>query len=427
MRVAIITTEILPPFSVPCAGGGVRAWGLGETLRSAGMDCLYFLPDDKIAGLALPLNLPMQSYKPELLHQQIIASGCDAVLFEQWQPLTFLQEELPIPVAVDLPGPLILEYYWRDPQNYFQHIVDKVECLAKADYFICALERQRSYYMAWLVWAGLSPAEDNLSVLPFCFPEMPFSRQGHVEDEPIFFWGGMFWPWHDRSAAFRSMAETLFQIRQGQIDVVGGGANLDDIPKNFQEYINHPYISWIGNLCFAEYICELKRAAVAVDVCYPTAERKLSSDLRTGTSLWAGVPCLVSKESAWAELIEQQNAGWVVDYGDEKTLRTLTREIALERGDLVAKRRGARTISQLISKPLEKHPFLTWLKNPQKRPKTGHFFESREKDREQRLKDFQNELHLVRHERDSMAHDLNAIRSKPIFQFYKKITHFFGA
>jgi hypothetical protein len=35
--------------------------------------------------------------------------------------------------------------------------VDKVSRLAYADYFLCAHERQRGYYDAWLTWAGVEP------------------------------------------------------------------------------------------------------------------------------------------------------------------------------------------------------------------------------------------------------------------------------
>jgi hypothetical protein len=52
----------------------------------------------------LPDNIPIRVYRPELLAEEIQQAGCDAVLFEQWQPLTFLQEPLDIPVFVDLPG-----------------------------------------------------------------------------------------------------------------------------------------------------------------------------------------------------------------------------------------------------------------------------------------------------------------------------------
>ncbi len=421
-NLAIVTTEALPCFPTPCAGGGVRVWGLGEALRRRNVPCTYFLREGTPGASPPPAGLPLRIYKPERLREELHGAGCDAVLFEQWQPLTFLQDPLDIPVIADWPGPLALEYYWRDPENFYQHIADKVECLARADYFLCAHERQWGYCMAWLTWAGVTPEDHGrLAVLPFLLHEMPVSRQGHVEDEPLFFWGGLFWPWHDRAQAFQTVVETVSRVRQGQVVVVGseGEDSLRDGEGN--TYNQHPHVSWLGSLPFSEYVTELKRATVAVDIVRPTAERRLSSDLRTGTALWAGTPCLVTPESPWAGLIEKHNAGWIVPFQDSRQLARLVEEIALERGDIKAKRRGAVEISRSIADESRLDPLLRWLENPSKRSPSPHFFAAREADRERRVRDMRREIDRLRHENQSLQHDLDAIRSKPLFRLYKRL------
>jgi len=421
-HLAIVTTETLPRFPQPCAGGGVRIWGLGERLRKRGVQCTYFIPLGTPGLDDAPAEVPLIPFKSECLHDAIRESGCDAVLFEQWQPLTFLRETLEIPIAVDLPGPLTLEYFWRDRDNFYQHITDKVNALSRADYFICAHERQLGYYAAWLTWAGIAPDAERLAVVPFLFEEMPRSRQGFVEDEPLLFWGGMFWPWHERSKAFETILETLTRHRQGQLVVAGSDGHEEHARVNGKSYADHPHTTWLGRLCFSEYVTELKRAAVAVDLCHPTEERRLSSDLRTGTSLWAGVPCLVTPESPWANWIQQENAGWVIPYSDEKRLTKLVKEIVLERGDIVARRRGARTISEKISDGSGIKPFLNWLKNPTKRTPGKPFFDARFQDREARVQAMRDENDLLRHQRDTLQDELDSIRSNPLFRLYKRLT-----
>lgn len=419
-HLAIVTTEILPPVSHPCAGGGVRAWGLGESLRRQGLSCTYFLlegvySDDKALDF-----IPHCFYRPEQLSESIAAAGCDAVLFEQWQPLTFLSAPLDIPVFVDLPGPLALEYLWRDPDNFYQHVVDKVECLSRADYFLCAHERQRGYYNAWLTWAGVDPGESRIAVAPFVFHELPVSRQGHVEDEPLFFWGGMFWPWQDRTEAFETLLKTFERIRRGQLVIVGVSDRSGSPGGLDYSYADHPHVTWLGSLPFSEYVMELKRSAVAVDLCRPTEERRLSSDLRTGTALWSGAPCIVTPDSPWAAWIEECGGGWIVEYGDAKSLANLAEEIALERVDIVAKRRGAKAISQRISRDDNVAPIMKWLSNPAKRQASPDFFQARAQDRERRIRDMQKEIDLLRHEKYALQHDLDSIRSNPLFRLYKK-------
>lgn len=420
-HLAIVTTEVLPPFPHPCAGGGVRVWGLGEALRRQGVNGTYFLREGTPGTENLPGNIPIRLYRPELLREEILRAGCDAALFEQWQPLTFLQETLEIPILVDLPGPLALEYVWRDPENRYQHWVDKMECLSRADYFFCALDRQRGYYDAWLAWAGVEPDEERMAVAPFVFHEMPHSRQGHVEDEPLFFWGGMFWPWQERRHAFDTILKTITQYQRGQM-VVAGVAEKGDSPGGLDaSFADHPHVSWLGSLPFSEYVIELKRAAVAVDLCKPTEERRLSSDLRTGTALWAGTPCIVTPDSPWATWIEEHEAGWVVAYDDTKTLTELVKEIALERVDIVARRRGTYAISEKISDDKNVAPVVKWLENPTKRKPSPTFFEARAEDRERRLREMQQEIARLRFEKEALQHDLDSIRSNPLFRMYKKI------
>jgi len=419
-HLALITTETLPCFKQPCAGGGVRIWGLGEALQRRGLQCTYLISQNAQGTDNLPLNAPIKLFKPELLHQEIQNGNYDAVLFEQWQPMTFLREPIDIPIFVDLPGPLALEYVWRDKENFFQHVVDKVECLSRADYFTCALERQRGYYDAWLTWAGVAPDAQRLAVTPFISHEMPISRQGHAEDEPLFFWGGMFWPWQDRTLAFETILETMSHFRKGQM-VVAGVSDKECTGGMDSAYADHPHVSWIGSLNFNEYVTELKRCAVAIDLCKTTEERRLSSDLRTGTALWAGVPCIVSPQSPWADWIKKHNAGWVIAYDAQKQLKALIKEIALERVDIVGKRRGAKVVSTLISDDSHVDQLMKWLENPTKRQPSPSFFDARTREREQRIKEMQQNIDLLQHQKDSLQHDLESIRNNPLFKIYKNI------
>ncbi len=419
-HLAIVTTEILPPFSQPCAGGGVRIWGMSESLRQQGIECTYFLPDTLREAQNTNSQIPIVFFKPEHLHEKIKEKSPEAVLFEQWQPMTFLKKSFDIPVLVDLPGPLILEYYWRDPECFYQHIVHKINAFSKADYFLCALERQRGYYTAWLTWAGIPPDSERVEVIPFHLHEMPRSRQGHVEDEAQIFWGGMFWPWQQRDKPLQITLQTMTRLRHGQLVLCGG--NPGDQSSPFDPYMEHDHVTWLGRLVFSEYVAELKRATISLDLSFPTEERRLSSDLRTGTALWAGTPCVVTPHSPWATMIKEHNAGWVVEYDNEKGLVLILEEVILERGDIVAKRRGARNISNIISSESNLKPLLKFLKNPTLRDKNPPFFEARFQEREERYAQLQEEINRLRHEKESLQHDLNAIRSNPLYRLYKTIS-----
>lgn len=421
VSLALVTTENLPYSIRPCAGGGVRVSGLGDVLKQSGVACTYWLLENWRGALDPRFDFPVEYYRPELLHQQLNNSNHDAVLFEQWQPLTYLKVPLKLPVIVDLPGPLMMEYHWRDRDNYLQHMSNKLYCLAQADYAICADERQRGYYSAWLSWAGWQPSENRLKVAPFCMREMPKSRQGHVEDEPLFLWGGMFWPWHDRRDAFQCVVAALQKADRGQLAIVGANGDEDALDAFYQPYAQHNRVSWLGQYAFTDYITELKRSAVALDISATTEERRLSSDLRTGTALWAGTPCIVTPESAWAKLIDQHNAGWIIPYNDLIQLTSVVTQIAQERCDLTAKRRGASAASAAISQESRIQPLLDILNSPSKREAAPPLLSTRDQDREKRLQELQENVFQLQHENKCLTHDLDSIRNNPLFRLYKYI------
>ena len=107
-----------------------------------------------------------------------------------------------------------------------------------------------------------------------------------MEDEPIF--SGVECSGGGRTvSAFQLLADVLARHRRA----TGGcwGTGSEGGGQRYQELKDHPHV-WLGKLGFTEYVHELKRAMIAVDLCQPSMERTLSSDLRTGTALWSGTP-----------------------------------------------------------------------------------------------------------------------------------------
>lgn len=346
----------------------------------------------------------------------------DCVLVEQWQPLTFFPEKLNKPVIVDLPGPLMLEYFWRDPEAYLQHMTDKVLSLGKADYFTCALERQVGYYTAWLTWAGFSPESNRICVTPFLMHEMPLANQRHTVEEPALFWGGMFWPWHDRFDVFQTIVRALEQCQRGQLVVSGWDGQGSCPDPRYNEFIENAHITWLGNNSFTDYINELKQSHVAIDLSKPTLERGLSSDLRTGTALWAGTPCIVTPQSPWASFIRDHNAGWVIEYSDRKTLTAVVQEIALESGDRAKSWRGAKSVSGEISQHQKIQPLLDMTSSLSPIQPPTPFWSQRDIEREEKLRELQNHIDRLQHENETLTHELSSIRNNPLFKIYKKIS-----
>ena len=80
------------------SGGGLRAWGLGEALKTKGHEVIYSVPQKLIKSENVPSELSRFAFEPENLRKIIRKVVPDVILFEQWGIATYL-EETKIPVS----------------------------------------------------------------------------------------------------------------------------------------------------------------------------------------------------------------------------------------------------------------------------------------------------------------------------------------
>ena len=435
-RVLILTTESLPPWPVPTAGGGVRVWGLGEALYEAGCRVAFLVPKalvhrPEVASWVRPDGwdpLEVIPFASHDLDRLLSEHKADLLVVEQWQPLMLLQSRPPLPTVVDLPGPLLLESIWREPNALPQHFADKIRCLSMADGVFTALPEQRGYAVPWAVAAGLDLREDRLRTVPFSLPAMPAPRQGSRGEPASFLSAGIFWPWHDIESGLRVILDRLSSVGSGRVVLVGGkhphhSRHGESKGESFgEDILGHSQLAFLGLLSFSELIEELRRSTVAVDLSAKTVEREFALAIRTGVALWAGCPVMIRPWSLWAPVVEHYNAGWIIDDIHAKSFGKLIEEMARERVDIVAKRRGARDLVEAVMLPQECiRPLLDWAKNPPSRKPSPSLLDSRfQKVDEERLA-LQRELDAVAHTLDSTEHDLDAIRGHPLYKFYKSI------
>ncbi|MFH1737811.1 MAG: hypothetical protein ABIH23_02300 [bacterium] len=425
-RIAIITTELPAFLAAPTAGGGTRVWGIGSGLVERGHQVDYFVLESVLGNLS---GETLHPYLPETLEQQLSQTQVDIALFEQWQPLAFLMKRLDIPTIVDLPGPLLLEYLWREPDAINRHIVEKIHCLSLADAFLIATPRQEHYYIPWLLLAGVDLTKTRPILCPFGLPLLPKCRQGVVIDEPRFFFGGVFWPWQNPAPYLRTVLERMNRVRRGQLVIVGGPHPYHAQPsaqKSLQDILDNPHSSFLGTLPFSEFVNEIRHATVALDLGFPTVERELACPLRTGTALWCGTPVMICSHSIWAESVSKKNAGWVVENAADPAFIETIDAILGGSIDFKIKSTGARMLTESDLDATRNVAALDqYIHNPVRRAEQPTRLDSRSAEREEILRSLERELDTLRYKRDRLQSDLDSIRSNPLFRVYKTIRNLF--
>lgn len=251
----------------------------------------------------------------------------------------------PVPLVIDGYDPFWAEMLFlkRNETNDFQRVL--AQAYLAGDFFICASERQRDWWLGLLeaygrvnrYTFGESPSLRQLiDVVPFGLPEEPPRAlrrilkgvwPGISGEDKVISWGGGLWPWLDPLTAVRAIA-CLWTERQ-DIRLVFPGTrhpnpemtNIPTLTEAARELAAElglldqaiffgdwvPYADWPGVLLESD---------VALSLHYDTLETRLAFRSRVLDYIWAGLPVVATQGDATSEMIAAYGIGIVVEYED---------------------------------------------------------------------------------------------------------------
>ena len=250
-----------------------------------------------------------------------------------------------VPLVVDGYDPYLAETLFLN-QNQVSHLQHALgRAYLAGDFFICASERQRDW------WLGLLEAHGRINVhtfeqdasmrclidvVPFGMPEgrprpcrpvfkekWPFIRAR----DRVVLWGGGLWPWLDPLTAVRAVAQVWSERRDVRLVFPGthhpnpdmsrastwveaarelaGELGLVDQAVFFGDWV--PYSDWPGVLLESD---------VALSLHFDTLETRLAFRTRILDYIWAGLPMVVTRGDEMSGLVKENELGVVVDYQD---------------------------------------------------------------------------------------------------------------
>jgi glycosyltransferase involved in cell wall biosynthesis len=274
----------------------------------------------------------------------------DVVVFCHW-PSVQIPTKLDVPTVLDFHGPHLLE---REMQGYSQrgaNIKEKIAAVRKADFFTCAGERQRHYFLSWLLAAGIEVSSDVIASIPVSLsPELP-DRQPHGS-EPTFVYGGVFLPWQDPFNALDVTLDTLAARGRGTLRFFGGRhpayadqiGNLERFDALEIRLRNHPRVRVEGMVQHAELIEAYRHADVALDVMGRNPEREMAFTTRTVEYLWCGLPVIYQDYAELSDYIREYDAGWLVNPDDAAGIRRVVEQVLDEPAEIVRRRQNAQQL-----------------------------------------------------------------------------------
>jgi GT2 family glycosyltransferase len=344
-RVLIITADHL---GVKMAGPAIRCWEMARVLsaehdvtlattRSTELTSERFdvveLTDGVLDELLTRTDLVIFQGFIMYFHPQIAASG--------------------IPVLVDIYDPFHLEGLelrrFEDAHERFATARSDVqvlnEQLARGDFFVCASEKQRDFWLGQLSGIGrINPHtyDDDaslrqlLDVAPFGLPSEPPVKvdqvvKGVVEgvqpDDFMLLWGGGIYNWFDPLTLIRAVGEVSADLPDIKLFFLGSAHPNPDVPKMrmaasaYQladelglldtHVIFNP--GWVDYERRADYLLE---ADVGVSTHYDHVETAYSYRTRILDYLWAGLPILATEGDSLSRLVSRHELGVTVPAED---------------------------------------------------------------------------------------------------------------
>jgi glycosyltransferase involved in cell wall biosynthesis len=346
-RLLVISHE-LPGLNM--SGPAIRYWHLAQALAA-----------EFAVTLAAPgrVDLPagrlrLVAYEPPAGDAlRTAAADCDVALISGYllRHYPFLST-LRQPLVVDLYDPFLLEnlaIYAARPlaeQAATQRIDHAVvmDQLARGDYFLCASERQRDFWLGMLAAAGrLNPytfaADPTLrrliDVLPFGIPDAPPQPgrpaikgvvPGIGPDDQVIYWGGGLWDWFDPLTAIRAVAALADRFPRARLFFAGIQHPNPAVPP-MRQVAEAQRLSgelgltgrrvffnpWIPYADRADYLLE---ADIGLSLHLDQVEARLAFRTRLLDYLWAGLNMVVTSGDTLAELFVGRGLATAIAPGD---------------------------------------------------------------------------------------------------------------
>ncbi len=347
-HVLVITGD---PIGVKMAGPAIRAWNMAQALSVTSRVTLVTLAGVK--DIDAPFDIVHVAPGDDKAMRALEAEA-DIIVFQGLAMAMFPSIRNTTKVLVcDIYDPMHLEHLEQGREHGDAEWTRQVssatdvlnEQLERGDFFLCASERQRHFYLGQLAALGrINPANyaDDpdltglISVVPFGLDSTPPRHERDVlkgvwpginADDKLLLWSGGVYNWFDPKNLIRAvakLAETRPNVKlffQGtkhphpgvpEMAIIAESralaAELGVADRNV--FFNSSWVDYADRQNF------LMEADAGVSTHYSHIETTFSFRTRILDYLWAELPMVVTRGDHFAELVERNQLGVAVDAED---------------------------------------------------------------------------------------------------------------
>ncbi|MFA6001003.1 MAG: glycosyltransferase [Thermoleophilia bacterium] len=332
------------------AGPGIRCWEVAKAL-CGDFNVKLFTPEESDLE---PDGFELVTYDEKTLLGLAVDCGAlfsQGFIFNNYPELArrgrFLIVDLYVPMTLEA----LAQYGHKriDEQDAIQGniLLALMEQLTIGDYFVCASERQRDFWLGLLSAAGrVMPETFNedgslyklIGLLPFGLPEEPPRATGKAlkgvhpaigKDDKVLLWGGGIYNWLDPLTPIRAMGRLAQRREEIKLYFLGTRHPDPGVPR-MRVYDEALDLSrelglldknvifndqWVRYEDRVNYLLESDLGSSAN---IPHVETRFSFRTRILDCIWSSLPVVSTDGDSLSDLVRDRELGLVVACGDDE-------------------------------------------------------------------------------------------------------------
>jgi glycosyltransferase involved in cell wall biosynthesis len=352
-------------FGKAMAGPAIRCWEMCRLLADNGHQVrlgVRSLGETKPHGFDVLLNSDAALASEAEWADVIVVQGLALLIYP-------VLKQAHKHLVVDIYDPFnleILELFHDAPwevrlNHHYGQLGALVDQLHIGDFFLCASEKQRDYWLGALSTAGrVNPythGEDRLlrrliDVAPFGIDPSPPRHSGKAaakgvlpgigKDDRLLIWGGGVYNWFDPLSLLRAWPRVLERVPNARLLFMGVQHPNPDVPAmaiasraiqlseelGLRDKSVHFNMEWVPYERRQDFLLE---SEIGVSMHFEHVETAFSFRTRILDYIWAGIPIVATEGDEFARWIQNQGTGRVARYEDPGSIAEAITELLTER------------------------------------------------------------------------------------------------
>jgi glycosyltransferase involved in cell wall biosynthesis len=371
-RVFIISNDIVPSLGMPVAAPGLRAFGLAEGLRANGADVKTLVVKGFVdrqwmrfgKSVPHPMGRDTEVIGGFRLSRYLKTHAPATVILINSNQVDNLGPIPGIKYVLDFFAPKMLEMLYHHSGEYPEEEISelrqrKVRAIKLADGFIVNGAKKVPYFLGWLLQADRDIRDLPFEVVNMCAP-LAWSgppRTGPDSGGPVrFAVAGYLHSWSTLGAWVRVMERHLDRSNASLDLMVPWHWSVSQHYEHtsrgdLDRLAGYGSVTTHGPMTFSNFQRFLSGIDVTIDLFQHNLEREYAMVTRSIIALACGVPVLHPPFTEVSPMIEEYDAGWLVDPEDTAALEAVISGIIDDPEELRRKKENARRLASALIEP----------------------------------------------------------------------------